>query len=73
LIPLETILFDHHIGIGLGGDGEGEEEEEEFDPSEVANLFTHASLLSSSRTRNQDPFASRIPSEVPFFTLRITL
>jgi hypothetical protein len=69
LIPLKTILFHHHIGMGLGGGGEGEE----LDASEVADLFTHTSLPSSSRTRNQLPFTSRIPSEVPFFTLRIIL
>jgi hypothetical protein len=71
LIPLETILFHHHIGIGLGGGGGGGGEE--LDASEVADLFTHASLPSSSRTRNQFPFTSRIPNEAPFFTLRMTL
>lgn len=55
------------MGLGEGGEGE------ELDASEVADLFTHASLPSSSRTRNQGPFTSRIPSEVPFFTLRIIL
>jgi hypothetical protein len=61
-------LFDRHIGLGLGGAaGAG------LGASDVANLLTHASLPSSSRTRNQSPFVSRIVKEVPFFRLPITL
>jgi hypothetical protein len=65
-------LFDHHIGFGLGGEVEGGAGAA-LGTSDVANLLTHASLPSSSRTRNQSPFVSRIVKEVPFFRLPITL
>lgn len=56
------------MGVGLGGvagDGLG--------ASDVANLLTHASLPSSSWTRNQSPLTSRIVNGVPFFTFPMTL
>jgi hypothetical protein len=61
------------VGGGGEGEGEGEGEEEDLGASEVANLLTHAVLPSSSRTRNQSPFTSRIFREVPFFRLPTTL
>jgi len=66
---LNRDLLTIHMGIGLGGDGEGEE----LDPSEVANLLTHALFPSSSRICNQSPFVSNIFKEVPFFTFPMTL
>src|SRR4030066_1930291 len=62
-------LLTIYMGVGLGGDGEGEEGE----TSEVANLLTHASRPSSSRTCSQSPFTSRIFREVPFFALPMPL
>jgi len=57
------------MGDGLGGGGEGEE----VGASEVAILFTHASLPFSSKTCSQSPFTSIILREVPFFALPTTL
>jgi hypothetical protein len=76
------ISFSRYIGLfGFGASGVAEEEEaggEAVDGGvlvalDVAALFTHASFPSSSRTRNQSFFSSRIASEVPFFTVRTTL
>jgi hypothetical protein len=53
---------------GGGGDCAGGGEEV-LGASEVANLLTQAVLPSSSRTRIQPPFTSRIFKEAPFFTL----
>jgi hypothetical protein len=71
-------FFSHHMGAGLvveGGIFVGEEEGggEVLGVSEVADLLTHASLLSSCRTCNQSPFTSRIAKDVPFFALPMTL
>jgi hypothetical protein len=67
------------FGFGASGVAEGEEAGGEavdggvLAALKVAALLTHASFPSSSRTRNQSCFSSRIASEVPFFTVRTSL
>jgi hypothetical protein len=57
--------------VGVGGGEEGEDEV--LGVSDVADLFTHASLPSSSRTHNQSSVTSRIAKDAPFFALPMTL
>jgi len=67
------------MGAGLDGvsgfvvAGGEEEGEGALGASDVAALLTHASFPSSSRTRNQSPFASRIPKVIPRFAVPMTL
>jgi len=51
----------------------GEEGGGALGASDVAALLTHASFPSSSRTRNQSPFTSRMPKVIPCFAVPMTL
>jgi hypothetical protein len=75
------ISLSRYIGLfGFGASGAAEEEaggeavdEELLTALDVAALLIQASFPSSSRICNQSFFSSRIPSEVPFFTVPTTL